>query len=54
MDDGQKSIHFVIGKLHITIFNKWQRLEYANREGAAGWYLLLGFIELWGRKLVKL
>ncbi len=50
MDDERKSIHFMIGSLHITIFNKWNGFEYANHKGALGWSLTIGFITFWGAK----
>jgi hypothetical protein len=50
MDDGKKSIHFMIGKLHITFYDRWGGLSYSNRKGAQGWYITLGFIMFWGFK----
>ena len=50
MDSKYKSIHFMIGQLHITIINQWQGFHYANNKNAEGWYIDIGFISFWGNK----
>ncbi len=50
MDDGTKSLHFMIGQLHVTLCNRWYGFGYINRIGAEGWFLTLGHVTFWGHK----
>lgn len=50
MESNYKSKNFMIGRLHIVIYNKWQGIEYKNATGALGWDLVLGYISFWGIK----
>ena len=40
----------MVGKLHITIYNKWIGMEYYNHKGATGWIASIGFISFWGAR----
>lgn len=50
MDSDYRSWHYQFGRLHVTLYDKWMGLHYANRRGAEGWTIGLGFVQLWGWK----